>query len=54
MKKQRPIELPTILSVRVRQDEYQHLMSLAQTGRRTLSQTVRLLLETALRESEAA
>jgi hypothetical protein len=44
----RPVDLPIVVSVRVPKKDFQHLKSMADANRRTLSQTVRLLIEAAL------
>ena len=54
MKKNTPVELPFVVSVRFSEPDFQRLVALAQGGRRNLSQTVRLLIEAALREQHAA
>jgi hypothetical protein len=54
MKKNSPIQLPFVVSVRFPEPEFRRIVTLAQTGRRTISQTVRILIESALRESKAA
>jgi len=46
----RPVELPVVVGVRFTLADVQRLTALATASRRTLSQTVRLLLEDALRE----
>ncbi len=43
-----PIELPIVVRIRFRVSDHERLVALARTGRRTLSQTIRLLLEPAL------
>jgi hypothetical protein len=45
----KPVELPIVVSVRFSPPDFQKLVSLADAGRRNLSQTVRLLIESALR-----
>ena len=54
MKKNTPIELPHVVSVRCSDADFRRLLALAQAGRRNVSQTVRLLLEVALREQQHA
>jgi hypothetical protein len=54
MKKNTPIELPFVVSVRFSEPDFGRLVAMAQAGRRNLSQTVRLLLEAVLREPQAA
>jgi hypothetical protein len=54
MKKPKPIELPFVVSVRFPEQDFRRVVTLAQVGRRTLSQTVRLLLEAALRDPQVA
>jgi hypothetical protein len=51
MKKTVPIELPHVVSTRMSEADLRRLVTLAQAGRRTLSQTVRLLLEAALKNA---
>jgi hypothetical protein len=48
MKKNTPVELPFVVSVRFSDPDFRRLVVLANTGRRTLSQTLRLLLEPVL------
>jgi len=50
MKRNTPVELPWVVSVRFSETDFRRLVALAHTGRRNLSQTVRLLLEAALSE----
>jgi hypothetical protein len=54
MKKHTPVELPFVVSARFSEPDFRRLVALATTGRRTLSQTVRLLMEAALREPQRA
>ena len=49
MKKTRTVELPFTVSVRFNEQDFRRLVAMAQAGRRNLSQTVRLLIEAALR-----
>jgi hypothetical protein len=53
MKKNPPILLPFVVSVRFPEPEFRRLVTLAQTGRRTVSQTLRILVETALGDQHA-
>jgi hypothetical protein len=54
MKKNTPVELPFLVSVRFSDPAFRRLVAMAQGGHRNLSQTVRLLIEAALREPRAA
>jgi hypothetical protein len=53
MKKNPPILLPFVVSVRFAEREFRQIVAKSQAGRHTLSQAVRILIETALRESKA-
>lgn len=53
MKKNQPIELPYVVSVRFSEADFRQIVTLVQTGRRTVSQTIRLLIESALRAPKA-
>ena len=48
MKTTRPIELPSLVSVRFPESNFRRITDLARTGHRTISQTVRLLVDAAL------
>ena len=48
MKKNTPVELPFVVSVRFSEPDFRRLVVLAQGGRRNVSQTLRLLLEPVL------
>jgi len=54
MKKNPPVQLPFVVSVRFPEPEFRQIVALAQAGRRTISQTLRLLVEAAFREPKAA
>jgi hypothetical protein len=54
MKKNTPVELPFVVSVRFSEPDFRRLVVLANTGRRTLSQTLRLLLESDLKTPQQA
>jgi hypothetical protein len=51
MKKNPPVELPFVVSVQFTEPDFRRLVALAQTGRRNLSQTVRILIEAAVRDA---
>lgn len=50
--KKKPVVLPFVVSVRFPEPEFRQIVTMAQTGRRTISQTVRILIEAALREPQ--
>ena len=52
--KNTPVELPFVVSVRFSDPDFRRLVVLANTGRRTLSQTLRLLLEPVLHTPQKA
>jgi hypothetical protein len=49
----RPVELPCVVTARLADPQFQSLVTLAESSRRTLSQVVRLLLEAALRDNRS-
>jgi hypothetical protein len=54
MKTPAPVTLPFVVSARFSEPDFRRLVAVANAGRRNLSQTVRLLLEAALRAPQAA
>lgn len=54
MKKNPPVQLPFVVSVRFPEAEFRQIVALAEKGRWTISQALRLLVEGALREAKAA
>jgi hypothetical protein len=52
MKKNTPIELPFVVSVRFSEADFRRLQALSEAQRRPISQMLRLLLEPALRDHQ--
>jgi hypothetical protein len=49
----RPVELPCVVTARLAEPQFRELVTLAESSRRTLSQVVRLLLESAIRDNRS-
>ena len=54
MKKHTLVHFPFVVSARFSEPDFRHLVAMATTGRRTVSQTIRILLEAALRDPRPA